>query len=411
MKSIAIIGTGIAGLTSAYYLSRQHRVTVFEANDYIGGHTHTIDVRHDGEQSAIDTGFIVFNDRTYPRFIRLLGELGVAYQPTEMSFSVRNDAIGLEYNGHNLSSLFAQRTNLANPAFLRMLADIVRFNRRVRSEASRERLRTIGDYLDEHRFGSLFADNYLLPMIAAIWSMGLDDVRAFPLRFFARFFENHGLLNVVDRPQWYTIVGGSSSYIEPLTAPFKDSIRLSSPVERIVRDGGSVQLTSNGRTEAYDEVVLACHGDEALALIGDPSVQERAVLGKIRFTDNDVILHTDERILPRQRRAWASWNYRLNPARTGRSTLTYNMNMLQRLNRRHTYLVTLNEQIDEAHVLARFRYHHPAYDAHLLEAQEGWPAISGVDRLHFCGAYWFNGFHEDGVRSALRVCSALGVTV
>ncbi len=411
MKSIAIIGTGIAGLTSAYYLSRQHRVTVFEANDYIGGHTHTVDVEHDGERSAIDTGFIVFNDRTYPRFIRLLGELGVPYQPTQMSFSVRNDAIGLEYNGHNLSSMFAQRTNLVRPAFLRMLADITRFNRRVRTAASGERLRTIGDYLDEQRFGSLFADNYLLPMIAAIWSMGLDDVRAFPLHFFARFFENHGLLNLADRPQWYTIVGGSRSYIKPLTAPFADSIRLSSPVERIVRSGDSVQITSNGRTETFDEAVLACHGDEALGLIGDPSEQERAVLGKIRFTDNKVLLHTDERILPRQRRAWASWNYRLDPARSGRSTLTYNMNILQRLNKKHTYLVTLNEQVDEARVLARFRYHHPAYDAHLLEAQEGWPSISGVNRLHFCGAYWFNGFHEDGVRSALRVCSSLGVTL
>ncbi|MBE0582294.1 MAG: FAD-dependent oxidoreductase, partial [Desulfofustis sp.] len=339
MKSIAIIGTGIAGLTSAYYLSRQYRVTVFEANDYIGGHTHTVDIDYDGEQSAIDTGFIVFNDRTYPRFIHLLGELGVPFQPTEMSFSVRNDAIGLEYNGHNLSSLFAQRKNLVSPAFLRMLADIVRFNRSVRAEASGERLRTIGDYLDQHRFGSLFADNYLLPMIAAIWSMGLDDVRAFPLQFFARFFENHGLLNLVDRPQWYTIIGGSRSYIEPLTAPFNDSIRLSSPVERIVRSADSVQVTSNGRTETFDEAVLACHGDEALALIGDPSERERAVLEKIRFTDNEVLLHTDERILPRRRRAWASWNYRLDPARSGRTTLTYNMNILQRLNKKHTYLV------------------------------------------------------------------------
>ncbi len=411
MKSIAVIGTGIAGLTSAYYLSRQHRVTVFEANDYIGGHTHTVDIDYDGEQSAIDTGFIVFNDRTYPRFIRLLGELGVAYQPTEMSFSVRNDVIGLEYNGHSLSSLFAQRKNLVNPAFLRMLADIVRFNRSVRAEASHQRLYTIGDYLDEHRFGSLFADNYLLPMIAAIWSMGLDDARSFPLHFFARFFENHGLLNLADRPQWYTIIGGSRSYIEPLTAPFADSIRLSSPVERIVRSADSVEVTSNGATETFDDVVLACHGDEALALIGDPSERERAVLEKIRFTDNEVLLHTDERILPRQRRAWASWNYRLDPARSGRTTLTYNMNILQRLNKKHTYLVTLNEPIDETKVLARFNYHHPAYDMRLLEAQEGWSGISGSNRLHFCGAYWFNGFHEDGVRSALRVCSSLGVSV
>lgn len=410
MKSIAVVGTGIAGLTSAYYLSRQHRVTVFEANEYIGGHTHTVAIEYRGEHSAIDTGFIVFNDRTYPRFIRLLKELAVACQPTEMSFSVRNDAIGLEYNGHNLSSLFAQRRNLVNPAFLRMLADIVRFNRGVRTESSGEGLRTIGDYLDEHRFGTLFADNYLLPMIAAIWSMGLDDVRTFPLRLFARFFENHGLLNLVDRPQWYTITGGSNSYIEPLTAPFRDSIRLSSPVERIVRGERAVQVTSRGETEDFDEVVLACHGDQALALIGDPGDAERSVLEKIRFTGNEVGLHTDDRLLPRQRRAWASWNYRLDPTRTGRSTLTYNMNILQCLSKRHTYLVTLNDEVARDKVLARCRYQHPAYDAQLIEAQNRWSSISGVNRLHFCGAYWFNGFHEDGVHSALRVCSALGVT-
>ncbi len=410
MKSIAIIGTGIAGLTSAYYLSRRYRVTVFEAHDYIGGHTHTVDVEHNGEQSAIDTGFIVFNDRTYPRFIRLLTELGVAYQPTEMSFSVRNDAIGLEYNGHNLNTLFAQRRNAVNPAFLGMIGDIIRFNRQVRADQTDDDRRTIGDFLDDHRFGKLFADNYLLPMIAAIWSMGLDDVRAFPLRFFVRFFTNHGLLNLVDRPQWYTIIGGSRSYIEPLTAPFKDSIRLGSPVRRIVRHSEHVEVSTGEQTERFDEVVVACHGDEALALLGDADDTERAVLGAIRFTENDVILHTDERFLPREKRAWASWNYQVDQNRADRSTLTYNMNILQRLEKRHPYLVTLNDAVDERFTLARFRYHHPAYDAQLLAAQQRWSTISGHRRSHYCGAYWFNGFHEDGVHSALRVCAALGVT-
>ncbi|HSM73176.1 MAG TPA: FAD-dependent oxidoreductase, partial [Desulfobacterales bacterium] len=238
MKQIAVIGSGIAGLTSAYYLSRRHAVTVFEADDYIGGHTHTVDVALAGEKSAIDTGFIVFNDRTYPNFIRLLEELRVAYQPTEMSFSVRNDAIDLEYNGSDLKRLFAQRKNLLRPAFWRMLLDIVRFNRAVRKDAARPGARTIGDYLKRRRLGALFADNYLLPMIAAIWSMGVQDARDFPLQFFVRFFENHGLLDLVDRPQWYTIVGGSRAYIAPLSAPFRDSIRLKTPVTRIQRAEG-----------------------------------------------------------------------------------------------------------------------------------------------------------------------------
>lgn len=410
MKSIAIIGTGIAGLSCAHYLAPHYRLTVYEANDYLGGHTHTVDVDYRGEKSAIDTGFIVFNDRTYPRFIRLLNDLQVAYQKTEMSFSVRNDAIGLEYNGNNLGSLFAQRRNLVSPGFLRMLVDIVRFNRSVRRAAAAGEKQTIGEYLDNHRSGALFADNYLLPMIAAIWSMGLDDVRALPLRFFAKFFENHGLLNLVNRPQWYTIVGGSRSYIEPLTARFRSSIRLNSPVQRVARSTDGVEVTSNEQTSRFDEVIFACHADQALALLGDADPAERSVLGRIRFTANDVILHTDERVLPRERRAWASWNYRIDPNHSSRATLTYQMNILQRLEKQHTYLVTLNEEIDDSFVLARFRYDHPAYDQAMIEAQQQWPTISGRNRVHFCGAYWFNGFHEDGVRSALRVCSTLGVT-
>ena len=409
MKQIAVIGSGIAGLTSAYYLSRRHAVTVFEADDYIGGHTHTVDVALAGEKSAIDTGFIVFNDRTYPNFIRLLEELRVAYQPTEMSFSVRNDAIDLEYNGSDLKRLFAQRKNLLRLAFWRMLLDIVRFNRAVRKDAARPGARTIGDYLKRQRFGALFADNYLLPMIAAIWSMGVQDARDFPLQFFVRFFENHGLLNLVDRPQWYTIVGGSRAYIAPLSAPFRDSVRLKTPVTRIQRAEGRVKLTSTAGTEYFDEVVVACHGDQALALLAEPSAQERKVLGALTCTQNRVVLHTDTRRLPRRPGAWASWNYHCSGKNAGRATLTYNMNILQRLAKRQTYLVSLNQEVAQDKVLGRFSYAHPVFNPAAIEAQGQWQAISGRNHVHYCGAYWLNGFHEDGVRSALRVCRALGV--
>lgn len=407
MKKIAVVGSGIAGLTSAYYLSRQHEVTVFEVNDYIGGHTHTVDVEWQGEKSAIDTGFIVFNDRTYPHFIRLLDELGVDRQKTEMSFSVRNDSLGLEYNGHHLSSLFAQRKNLLSVRFWGMLKDILKFNRDVRLNADPDL--TIGDYLDQQSFGPLFQDNYLLPMIAAIWSMGLDESRDFPLQFFVRFFENHGLLNVVDRPQWYSITGGSRSYIPPITRPFSDRILLNTPVRSIASTDDGVRIVTDVETRHFDEVVLACHADQALSMLEQPSAAQHKVLSRIGFTDNLVTLHTDVSGMPDNPRAWASWNYRISPDRTSVATVTYNMNILQRLERKATYLVTLNEPIREDRIIRQFNYSHPAYTRETLTAQASWGEISGRDHIHFCGAYWFNGFHEDGVRGALRVCQALGV--
>lgn len=411
MKRIAVIGSGIAGLTSAYYLSRRHRVTLFEADARLGGHTHTAAVDWQGEQSAIDTGFIVFNDRTYPGFIRLLTELGVAYQPTEMSFSVSNPAIGLEYNGNNLSSLFAQRSNLVNAGFWRMLADIVRFNRQVRRAAKESPASlTLGEFLDRQSYGALFVDNYLLPMIAAIWSTDLEQTREFPLFFFVRFFENHGLLNLVDRPQWYSIKGGSSSYIEPLTAPFKDAIQLGARVAAVKRQADTLQVVAGDESYEFDEVVLACHADQALRLLDEPNPAERRILGAFRFSNNDVILHTDTRWLPHNRRAWASWNYHLRQSGKGRATVTYYMNGLQRLDKKHTYLVTLNEDIPAAAVISRYQYDHPIFDVAAITAQQQWQQISGTDRIHYCGAWWHNGFHEDGVQSALRVCNALGVT-
>ena len=411
MKRIAVVGSGIAGLTSAYYLSRKHQVTLFEADSRLGGHTHTSTVEWQGEESAIDTGFIVFNDRTYPGFIRLMTELGVDYQPSEMSFSVCNPAIGLEYNGNNLSSLFAQRRNLVSASFWRMLADVVRFNRQVRQAAAgAPAALTLGEFLDRQSYGALFIDNYLLPMISAIWSTDLEQTREFPLLFFVRFFENHGLLNLVDRPQWYTIKGGSSSYIEPLTAPFKEEIHLASRVASITRQPDAVKLVVDAQEYRFDEVVLACHADQTLRLLAEPTAAERQVLGSFRFSPNDVVLHTDQRWLPQNPRAWASWNYHLRQPGQGRSTVTYYMNRLQRLEKKHAYLVTLNEEVPPAAVIGRYQYDHPIFDLESIAAQQQWSKISGTDRIHYCGAWWHNGFHEDGVQSALRVCAALGVS-
>lgn len=407
MKQIAIIGSGISGLTCAYYLSKKHEITVFEAADYIGGHTHTVDVENRGEKASIDTGFIVFNDRTYPNFIRLITELGVAYQPTQMSFSVRNDAANLEYSSRNLNTLFTQRSNLLRPSFLRMLLDIVKFNRDVRKEKEDDRGLTIGRYLETSAYGTLFRENYLLPMISAIWSMGLDSCQEFPLQFFARFFENHGLLTITDQPQWYTIKGGSSRYIGPLTEPFKDKIKLNTPVLSVARKETGIAVRTADGTQVFDDVIFACHGDQALALLSEPTPAEREILGQFRFTDNQVVLHTDTAHLPVRQKAWASWNYRMLDAGRELTTLTYNMNILQRLNKRHTYLVTLNQKIDGARVLGRFNYSHPVYTTGAVAALKRWREISGRTNIHYCGAYWFNGFHEDGVRSALRVCDML----
>ena len=403
MKKIAIVGTGISGLAAAYYLYRSNDITLFEAEDYIGGHTRTVDVEKDGEKASIDTGFIVFNDRTYPNFMKLLREIGISYQPAEMGFSVRNDAADLEYGSRNLNGLFAQRGNLLRPRYWNMLFDILRFNKDVLREKDNDRSKTIGQYLETASYGTLFKENYLLPMISAIWSMGLESCLDFPLQFFARFFDNHGLLTVTDQPQWYTIKGGSSSYIEPMTARFRDKIKLNTPVRSVVRREDGVVVETPEDVFVFDDVVLACHGDQALKLLAEPADSEREVLQAFRFSDNQVVLHTDTSHLPKRKAAWASWNYRMIDAGKEATTLTYYMNMLQRLEKRHTYLVTLNQEIDDAHALARFNYTHPVYTTGAIAAQKKWRRISGVANIHYCGAYWFNGFHEDGVRSALRV--------
>ncbi|PWB35117.1 FAD-dependent oxidoreductase [Pseudomonas sp. SDI] len=410
---IAIIGSGIAGLTCAHLLSRRHEVTVFEAAEWIGGHTHTVDVTWCGKHYAIDTGFIVFNDWTYPNFIRLLDQLNVASRPTEMSFSVHDPLSGLEYNGHNLNTLFAQRRNVLSPGFWGMLRDILRFNREVLADLDDRRIdasTTLGAYLQAQGYGQRFIEHYIVPMGSAIWSMSRADMLGFPLQFFVRFCRNHGLLSVNQRPQWRVIQGGSRSYVAPLCRPFAERIRLGCKVHRVGRDSGGVTLVSAAGTERFDNVVFACHSDQALALLEAPSVQEHAVLGAIRYADNDVVLHTDTRLLPRRRKAWASWNYRLGGTEQAPAALTYNMNILQGIEAPVTFCVSLNQTalIDPSQIIARFSYAHPQYSLAASAAQARQAQLQGHQHSYFCGAYWGNGFHEDGVVSALQVARHFG---
>lgn len=417
--NIAIIGSGIAGLTCAWRLAGHHQVTLFEASPTLGGHTATVDVDTHQGSWAIDTGFIVYNDRTYPRFIGLLSELGIQGQKTEMSFSVHNPITGLEYNGHTLASLFAQRTNLLNPRFWHLLAEIMRFNRLAKSALHQP----VGDgdtlqtFLERHRFNAFFARHYILPMGAAIWSSSLQEMRRFPLALFLQFFNNHGLLDITQRPQWYVVPGGSREYIRAITTRLAGrlEIRSNTPVEQVTRHPGSVEIAANGALAHFDQVIFACHANQALALLGNPTPAEQQVLGAIGWQQNDVILHRDRRWLPDRERAWASWNYRLsnNNAEHTRACVTYNMNILQGLPKGSPlFCVTLNppEPIDENLVWRRFRYEHPVFNPQSWQAQARRGEINGQQHSWFCGAYWYNGFHEDGVRSALDVVAGIAAT-
>ncbi|MEZ5491936.1 MAG: FAD-dependent oxidoreductase [Gammaproteobacteria bacterium] len=422
-QNIAIVGSGIAGLTAAHLLSRNNRVTVFEAADYAGGHTHTVPVTL--EQAGklrtyqVDTGFIVCNDRNYPNFLKLLSSLGVSTQPTEMSFSVLNPALGLEYNGHNLDTLFAQRSNLLKPRFIRFVLDILRFNKAAKARASSgdPGSQTLNDFLGELKLSPLLRDNYLLPMVAAIWSCSVTQAGDFPLDFFLRFFLNHGLLDIKNRPQWHVLKGGSNSYIEPLTAPFKDSLLLNTPVTSISRRDDCVELVTAESARQFDQVIVACHSDQALALLSNPSTQERAVLSNLLYQENDVTLHWDTTLMPKRKKAWASWNFLAGQQDAERlPVVTYSMNILQEIGSIHDekpLLVSLNanDLIAPDKVVQRFRYAHPVYSLAGARAQQRRSEICGVDRIHYCGAYWYNGFHEDGVRSALDVCARFGETL
>jgi uncharacterized protein len=401
---IAIIGSGIAGNFVAHRLHRQHDITLFEAAGHIGGHAHTHSIELGGERHEIDTGFIVFNDRTYPNFVALLRELGVESQPSAMSFSVRREASGLEYNGASLNSLFAQRRNLLRPSFHRMIRDILRFNQRAPRLLEDGADPSLGEYLSAERYSRRFIDDYLVPMGAAIWSTDPARMLDFPARYFVRFFHNHGMLSVNERPQWRAIRGGSARYVEKLVAPFRHRIRLNTPVESLRRLPGGVIVQARGaEAERFDQAFVACHADQALRLLADPTPLEREVLGAIPYQENEAVLHTDIGLLPRTRRAWAAWNYHVLPEAGSKVALTYNMNILQTLAARETFCVTLNRSRDirPERVLKRLVYHHTLYTPAGVAAQKRQHEINGARRTYFCGAYWRFGFHEDGVVSAL----------
>lgn len=410
---VAIVGSGISGLAAAHVLRRACEVEVFEAADWLGGHTHTVPVEVEGRRYDVDTGFIVFNERTYPGFCRLLAQLGVESKPTEMSLSVRCERTGLEYAGGTLGQLFADRRNLVRPSFLRMVRDVPRFYRDARRLlAAPDEKVTLGAWLAGRGYSREFVELHLVPMTAAIWSAEPGRVLEFPALTLLRFFENHGLLSLRDRPRWRVVAGGSARYVEALVAPFRDRVHLRCPVRAVRRLPGGVEITTgDGARRRFHHVVLATHADQALALLADPSPAERAVLGAFRTQPNDVVLHTDAGLLPRRRRAWASWNYHAGTSDAVGAAVTYHMNRLQGLDAPVELCVTLNQsgRIDPARVLARFRYRHPVLDLAATRAQRHHAAVSGQRRTHYCGAYWGSGFHEDGLQSALRVAGSFGL--
>lgn len=403
---VAIVGAGISGLTVAHLLHGRHDVTVFEAGDYAGGHTNTVRVDLADETLHVDTGFIVFNDRNYPHFERLLAQLGVATQPSTMSFSVSAVDEDFEYAG-TPRGLVAQPGNLTRPGFVRMIGEYVRFNRDARMLlASGDDRTSLGDWLAGLRYSEAFIRRLIVPQAAAVWSADPAQMWSFPARFLVTFFHNHGMLSLTGRPQWRTVSGGSARYVEALTRPFADRIRLRTPVATISRHADHVLVTPRGgEPERFDDVVLATHADQSLSMLADASDREHEILGAIPYQPNEAVLHTDRAMLPRRRAAWSSWNYHLLGEPTGRSTLTYHMNTLQRLSSSRELCVTLNrsEAIDPEQVIATIPYAHPVFTAKGWAAQRRHAEISGVDRTHYCGAYWRWGFHEDGVVSALRV--------
>ncbi|MFD1382766.1 NAD(P)/FAD-dependent oxidoreductase [Rhodanobacter aciditrophus] len=413
---IAVIGTGIAGLTAAYLLNKQHSITVFERDSRIGGHTATKDVKDGDSVIKVDTGFIVYNDWTYPNFIRLMEELGVTTKPTEMSFSVSCQRTGLEYGGNNLNSLFAQRKNIFNLPFLGMLKDIMAFNKAAIQDLDSGVLDpaiTLGTYLKQKGYGELFASHYLIPMGSAIWSSTLEEMLDFPLVFFVRFFKNHGLLSVNNRPQWHVIEGGSAAYLNPLSLSFQPNIKLNTQITRVERQPGQVTLHfENQEPRVFDHVVFACHSDQALALLGDDATdKEKEILGAIPYRSNEVVLHTDTSLMPKAKLAWSSWNYHLGKDTSKPATLSYNMNILQGFDiTEKTYVVTLNntDDIDPKSIIGTYHYDHPTFTLEGINAQERWAEINH-ENTWFCGAYWRNGFHEDGCWSGVRVAKALGV--
>lgn len=409
---IAVVGSGIAGLASAWLLSRKHEVTLFEANDYLGGHTHTHDVEQAGVRYRVDSGFIVHNPTHYPLLTQLFEQLGVVSQPTAMSFSVHSEASGLEYNAATLDTLFCQRRNLLSPRFLGMVRDLTRFYREAPALLSRpDDMTSLGDYLRRHGYGAAFRDEHLIPMASAPWSSPPTQILQFPARYLVQFMANHQMLQISDRPQWRVVQGGSSTYVAAMRAQWSVSERLNCPVFSVTRTGEGVCVDSAAGVEHFEQIVLACHSDQTLALLGDASEREQSILGAMTYQANDAVLHTDASVLPRLRKAWAAWNAWLPRDRAPPCTVSYCMNLLQGVDSPAPFVLTLNrsEAIDPEKVLARMHYQHPVYTAASVYAQTRKAEIQGARRTWFAGAYWGWGFHEDGMRSAVEVASSLGV--
>ncbi len=409
---IAVVGSGIAGLASAWLLSRKHEVTLFEANSYFGGHTHTHNVQQGGACYRIDSGFIVFNPVHYPLLTRLFEQLGVASQPTTMSFAVHSEASGLEYNASTLDTLFCQRRNLLSPRFLGMVRDLTRFYREAPALLLQcDDMTSLGDYLEQHGYGAAFRDEHLVPMASALWSSPATQILQFPARYLVQFMANHQMLQISDRPQWRVVQGGSSTYVAALRAHWKVHERLNCPVFSIRRHHDGVEVDSAAGSERFEQIVLACHSDQALALLADASEREQSILGAMTYQANETVLHTDASVLPRRRKAWAAWNVWLPRDADAACTVSYCMNLLQRIDSPEPFVVTLNrsEAIDPRKVLARMRYHHPVYTRASVSAQTRKAEIQGWRRTWFAGAYWGWGFHEDGMRSAVEVAAALGL--
>jgi predicted NAD/FAD-binding protein len=411
---IAIVGTGISGLVTAHNLASEHEIVVYEAGERIGGHTNTVPVEGGDRTHWIDTGFIVFNDRNYPNFEALLEELGVASQPSHMGFSVSDGRGRFEYSGTPWG-LFARPAHLLSPSFLGMLREWRRFNREARALIGMNGTApSLGHWLEQQGFSRQFVERLIVPQASAVWSADPEQMWSFPASFMAEFFENHGMYSLRDRPKWRTVSGGSRSYVEAIAAPWRDRVRLRAPVRRIERLGDRVRIEADGcETEEFDQVVIATHSDQALAMLGDPSEAERDILGAIPYQRNEAVLHTDAAMMPRRRAAWSSWNFHLSEAPAQGTTVTYWMNKLQRLDAPRQYFVTLNRGTEVApeKVIRCISYDHPVYTKEGVAAQSRHAEISGNrNRTHYCGAYWGWGFHEDGVVSALRACNSISTS-
>ena len=415
MKKTAIIGAGIAGLGCAYFLHPRHDVTIYEQNDYAGGHTNTVTVAEEGREVPIDTGFMVYNEVTYPNLTRLFRELNVAGKPTSMSFSMQHEATGLEYCGSSLIHLFAQRKNLFSPRFWKMILQINRFNQDAVEalQSGTDAEVSLRDYVRQKNYGEDFLNLYLVPMSAAVWSTPPEQMLEFPAFTLLRFFRNHGFLGLHTQHPWLTVVGGAKTYVARITAPMRDLVKLNRGVAAVQREAGGVNITDQrGQSEFFDQAILACHADQSLKMLADADTEEQTLLGEFKYQSNDAFLHTDDSVMPRNRRCWSSWNYRVGASADGRSSPStiYWMNRLQGVSDRQNYFVSINGEslIKPASVLKRLRYEHPLFSLGAVRAQTKLPGLNARrTNIYFCGSYFRYGFHEDAFASALDLCRLL----